>query len=677
MFDEMPKKNLGVSRKVFNELPNGKVNPTSGGWFSELNGLKQIFSAKEYYETLLVYFIVYNFHPSMALVFFVDGHEEEIQRMVRLFKPQTVSDAYYLAKIQELTLSKTKPKDSIRTANLPTPSISKEKNYEELNMSGDFCSINTDFPVSFQSDATTRIQFTLGRKLNKPIKTPPSPTQNLPNQGQPIELLNHGVGISGSLVMKEKVANFSKEAIESHIRSVVASIKSCVGSYEASVSPLKVVEIAKQPGNVEDIRELELNDVDKHENTKFNKVTDMMWDEPQFETIKKVDLILPCCILLKKLGYENIESAYWDKLTKMSSLCGIELIIMKLLDRNTNLTGIQMEDNVLMAGGMAVVLNTPTYDKAPRRKCHLGHDTFLNDKNKNDLWYVYNNFGTEVCRVGARWDCEGQTYDVDCYVKLVNLCYNVDTRGVVNDVKAGAHQAMFCYNLGLVDSKTPLEPHVAVDLSSQFTSSKLANMEFISLRLKGILFTDKRRPFLVVVHDNEFNKGTIYTFKNPKREFRSSRKLFKTISLDESSSPEFDLFFDLEEHSEEEVAVTMAETMEEYMNKPSGSIKTWDDLKEKFLSKYCPPARTAKKIEEINNFQQEPDKALYQAWERFKELLKKCLQHYLTEMLEVILFYNGLEVSARQILDSKGAIPTKTAVDAKVAIQEMAEYSQK
>ncbi|GJR41903.1 hypothetical protein Tco_1310006 [Tanacetum coccineum] len=43
-------------------------------------------------------------------------------------------------------------------------------------------------------------------------------------------------------------------------------------------------------------------------------------------------------------------------------------------------------------------------------------------------------------------------------------------------------------------------------------------------------------------------------FENPKREFRSSRKLFKTPSLYESSSPEFDLFSDQEEHSEEEVA---------------------------------------------------------------------------------------------------------------------------
>ncbi|GKE83104.1 hypothetical protein Tco_1553104, partial [Tanacetum coccineum] len=56
-------------------------------------------------------------------------------------------------------------------------------------------------------------------------------------------------------------------------------------------------------------------------------------------------------------------------------------------------------------------------------------------------------------------------------------------------------------------------------------------------------------------------------FKNPKRVFRSSRKLFKTPSLDESSSPEFDLFSDLEEHSDEEVAGTITKTMEEYMCK--------------------------------------------------------------------------------------------------------------
>ncbi|GKB58973.1 hypothetical protein Tco_0915159 [Tanacetum coccineum] len=112
-------------------------------------------------------------------------------------------------------------------------------------------------------------------------------------------------------------------------------------------------------------------------------------------------------------------------------------------------------------------------------------------------------------------------------------------------------------------------------------------------------------------------------------------------------------------------------------NEPTGSIKTWEDLKIKFLNKYCPPGRTAKKMEEINNFQQEPDETFYQAWERFKEVLMKCPQHYLTKMQKVILFYNGLDVPTQHILDSRCAIPTKTAAEAKTAIQEMAEYSQK
>ncbi|GKF12463.1 hypothetical protein Tco_0050389, partial [Tanacetum coccineum] len=52
----------------------------------------------------------------------------------------------------------------------------------------------------------------------------------------------------------------------------------------------------------------------------------------------------------------------------------------------------------------------------------------------------------------------------------------------------------------------------------------------------------------------------------PKREFRSSRSHFKTLSHDELKSPDFNLFFD-QEYSEEEVAETMAETMEQYMSK--------------------------------------------------------------------------------------------------------------
>ncbi|GKG10049.1 hypothetical protein Tco_0338795 [Tanacetum coccineum] len=51
--------------------------------------------------------------------------------------------------------------------------------------------------------------------------------------------------------------------------------------------------------------------------------------------------------------------------------------------------------------------------------------------------------------------------------------------------------------------------------------------------------------------------------------------------------------------------------------------------------------------------------------------------HSFHESFKVILFYNGLDVPTRQILDSRGAVPTKTAEDAKKAIQEMVEYSKK
>ncbi|GKB77950.1 hypothetical protein Tco_0944845, partial [Tanacetum coccineum] len=112
-------------------------------------------------------------------------------------------------------------------------------------------------------------------------------------------------------------------------------------------------------------------------------------------------------------------------------------------------------------------------------------------------------------------------------------------------------------------------------------------------------------------------------------------------------------------------------------NEPVGSIKTWETLKEKFLSKYCPPARTAKKIEEINNFQQDHDETLYQVWERFKELLLRCPQHNLTNMQEVISYYKGLDVPTRKILDSKGAILSMKVSDAKKAIQDMDDHSKK
>ncbi|GJX65136.1 hypothetical protein Tco_0299479 [Tanacetum coccineum] len=66
-------------------------------------------------------------------------------------------------------------------------------------------------------------------------------------------------------------------------------------------------------------------------------------------------------------------------------------------------------------------------------------------------------------------------------------------------------------------------------------------------------------------------KELITPFENPERVFGSKRGLSETPSLVESSSPELDLFSDIEEHSDEETIEIMTETMEQYMSKTRGN----------------------------------------------------------------------------------------------------------
>ncbi|GKC62000.1 reverse transcriptase domain-containing protein [Tanacetum coccineum] len=53
----------------------------------------------------------------------------------------------------------------------------------------------------------------------------------------------------------------------------------------------------------------------------------------------------------------------------------------------------------------------------------------------------------------------------------------------------------------------------------------------------------------------------------------------------------------------------------------AGLITTWDLLEKVFTRKYCPPFKTAMKLEKICNFKQEMDETLYHAWERYNDLL--------------------------------------------------------
>ncbi|GKB51006.1 hypothetical protein Tco_0901759, partial [Tanacetum coccineum] len=60
---------------------------------------------------------------------------------------------------------------------------------------------------------------------------------------------------------------------------------------------------------------------------------------------------------------------------------------------------------------------------------------------------------------------------------------------------------------------------------------------------------------------------------------------------------------------------------------PVGMINTWDLLEKEFIWQYCSPFKAAKNLKEIHNFKQEICETLYQAWERYNDLLFKCPQH--------------------------------------------------
>ncbi|WCJ39627.1 hypothetical protein M5689_020603 [Euphorbia peplus] len=107
---------------------------------------------------------------------------------------------------------------------------------------------------------------------------------------------------------------------------------------------------------------------------------------------------------------------------------------------------------------------------------------------------------------------------------------------------------------------------------------------------------------------------------------------------------------------------------------PQGSITSWNQLAQAFLSKYFPLAKTARIIKEITSFTQQDHETLYEAWERFKELQRLCPHHHLPDELLMQIFYNGINPTTRSSLDAKsgGLFMKKTSVEARELLEEMA-----
>ena len=72
---------------------------------------------------------------------------------------------------------------------------------------------------------------------------------------------------------------------------------------------------------------------------------------------------------------------------------------------------------------------------------------------------------------------------------------------------------------------------------------------------------------------------------------------------------------------------------------PNNSITTWDQLSRAFMNKYFPPVKTFKLRNDITNFVQGNGETFDEAWERFKETLRRCPHHEIAQWMQIQIFY--------------------------------------
>ena len=98
-----------------------------------------------------------------------------------------------------------------------------------------------------------------------------------------------------------------------------------------------------------------------------------------------------------------------------------------------------------------------------------------------------------------------------------------------------------------------------------------------------------------------------------------------------------------------------------------GSMNNWEELVEAYMSRFFPPTLTSEKRGEIMVFKQRDDESLYNAWERYKRLLKICPMHGIDLTTQMDIFYHSMNYTSKGIINAAccGAFKRKSVEEAK------------
>ena len=100
-------------------------------------------------------------------------------------------------------------------------------------------------------------------------------------------------------------------------------------------------------------------------------------------------------------------------------------------------------------------------------------------------------------------------------------------------------------------------------------------------------------------------------------------------------------------------------------------------MEEAFLRKYYSVGKTSAVRQAIREFSQGPGEVFYEAWERFRDLLRQCPHHGIPKNEITQIFYDGLGAPDRYLLDSAsgGTFMRKYEDEALEVIELVAENS--
>ncbi|XP_058745952.1 uncharacterized protein LOC131618812 [Vicia villosa] len=108
---------------------------------------------------------------------------------------------------------------------------------------------------------------------------------------------------------------------------------------------------------------------------------------------------------------------------------------------------------------------------------------------------------------------------------------------------------------------------------------------------------------------------------------------------------------------------------------PANSVTTKNELKKVFLARYFPPNKTSMLRAQINGFRQKDNESLFEAWERYKDMLRLCPHHGLEQWLIIHTFYHDLLYNTRLTINTAagGALMDKEYADSYALIESMAQ----